>query len=478
MSTDPLAWPGDSPGLDGPARPVDFCGQSGSPVAGPPSFDTDPDGVDAGLGGFDPVAKIGDIAASAGIRRVEMVAWRDLDHPEAGGSEVHAASIAERWAAAGVELTVVASRPEGVELPGGRDGYRVVRPAGRYGIFPAVAAPRLAARAAGRLHPTRVAPRLAARAAGRLDPSWVAPRPAATVEPAPGRWRSGPGGPDATVEFWNGMPFFSPLWADRPRLVFLHHVHDRMWDLVLPCRLAALGRFIEGRLAPPVYRHTTVVTLSESSRDGIIDTLRLDPARVHVVAPGVDDAFGPGSAKSARPLVVAVGRLVRYKRFDLLVDALAGLKDRHPGLEAVIAGEGAERPALQARIDGHGAAGWIHLPGYVGSDQLVELYQRAWVLASPSAFEGWGLTISEAGACATPAVASPITGHVDAIADGITGFLAEPGPAMTARLDELLSDALLRRRMSRAALHRSRQLTWDRTALQAMRLLADQSPRR
>ena len=401
-----------------------------APLAGP------------GLGGpIDHLAKIGDIAAAVGIRTVEMVAWRDLDHPEAGGSELHAGAIAERWASAGIDLTLVASRPERSVGPSSRDGYHVTRPAGRYGIFSHVATTRLAHRAGLRQR------------------------------------RPGAAAPDATVEVWNGMPFFSPLWAPRPRLVFLHHVHDHMWDLVLPPKLAAAGRLIESRLAPPIYRRTPVVTLSESSRRTIIDLLGMDPGMVHVVPPGVDESFVPGHQRSERPLVVAVGRLVTYKRFDLLVDVLSRLKHRHPQLEAVIAGEGSERPRLEELVSRHDAGSWITLPGRVDDDELVELYQRAWVLASPSAYEGWGLTISEAAACATPAVASPITGHTDAVGDGITGFLAEPGPPMEARIDQLLSDQLLRNRMARAARRRSEQLTWDRTALETMRLLADQSPR-
>ncbi|HET6963848.1 MAG TPA: glycosyltransferase family 4 protein [Acidimicrobiales bacterium] len=411
-----------------------------------------PVGDEVGVEFPDPLAKIGDIAAAAGIRRVDMVAWRDLDHPEAGGSELHAASIAERWAAAGIEVRLTASRAEGAAAVSGRDGYRVDRPAGRYGIFPAVAARRLASRHIGR---------------------HIGGRP--TVDQGHGIPDRRSAGPDATVEIWNGMPFFSPLWAPRPRLVFLHHVHDGMWDLVLPAGLAAAGRFLESRLAPPIYRRTPVVTLSESSRHGIVDLLKLDPGLVHVVQPGVDESFCPGPSRHQRPLVVAVGRLVPYKRFDRLIEVLVRLHERHPDLEAVIAGEGQERAALEDLIRRHGAGSWLSLPGRIDDEALLELYQRAWVLASTSAYEGWGLTITEAAACATPAVVSPIAGHFDAVHDGVTGFLAQPGEEMETSIDALLSNPLLRRRMQRAARRRAAALTWDRTALETMRLLADQA---
>jgi glycosyltransferase involved in cell wall biosynthesis len=359
---------------------------------------------------------------------------------------VHAGRIAERWAAAGIDVRLVTSRAPGAPARTWRDGYQIDRPAGRYGIFPVVGLSHLAAGAA----------RLAAGAVRGTGP-----------DSAPGLRRR----PDATVEIWNGMPFFSPLWARGPRVVFLHHVHDRMWDFVLPPRLAAAGRLLECRLAPRLYRHTRIVTLSESSKADIVERLHLDPSMVTVVRPGVDETFCPGPTRSTHPLVVAVGRLVTYKRFDLLVDTLVRLRQKHPDLQAVIAGEGAERPALEAQIADVGAHDWLHLPGRVDEASLLDLYQRAWVLASPSAYEGWGLTVSEAGACATPAVVSPIAGHQDAVADGVSGFLAEPGPAMEEKLDALLGDPRLRRRMQWEARLQASRLSWDQTALDTLRVV-------
>ncbi len=385
---------------------------------GPPRLDISPP---------NPAQRLAVLAANVGLRHIEIVAWRDLDHPEAGGSEVHAGRIAERWAAAGLDVELTTSRPPGAPRRAERDGYRTRRPAGRYLIFPTVAAARL-------LHRR--------------------PRP------------------DAVVEIWNGMPFFSPLWARHPRVVFLHHVHDGMWDMVLPPKLARVGKVIERRLAPPLYADTPVVTLSESSRRTIIETLGLPPSRVSVVPPGVDPRFRPGGPREKAPLVVAVGRLVSYKRFDLLVEVLVRVRARHPHLRAVVAGEGAERARLEALVAARGAQDWLQLPGHVSDDELVALYRRAWAVLSTSAYEGWGLTITEAAACGTPAIASRIDGHLDAIVDGESGILAEPGPEMEAALDMVLSNQLIRRRLQLGARERARSLTWDQTSFDTLQVLA------
>src|SRR5512135_777557 len=57
--------------------------------------------------------KLGDIAAAAGLRRIAILAWRDLDDPEAGGSEIHAARIAALWGQAGIEVTMRTSHAPG-----------------------------------------------------------------------------------------------------------------------------------------------------------------------------------------------------------------------------------------------------------------------------------------------------------------------------------------------------------------------------
>src|SRR5580658_3357843 len=76
------------------------------------------------------------IAAQAGLRRIHFVAWRDLDDPEAGGSELHAHQIASIWASGGLDVSVHTSRVAGVAPSTSRDGYRVLRQGGRLSVYP------------------------------------------------------------------------------------------------------------------------------------------------------------------------------------------------------------------------------------------------------------------------------------------------------------------------------------------------------
>ncbi|HEY3142510.1 MAG TPA: glycosyltransferase family 4 protein [Acidimicrobiales bacterium] len=379
----------------------------------------------------DPMDKIGDLAASAGIRRVHALAWRDLDDVEAGGSEVHIAEIAKRWAAAGVDVTLRTSWAQGQPTEAMRDGYKVIRRAGRHMVFPRAAAAELA---------------------GRTGPR------------------------DALIEIWNGMPFLSPLWCRGPRVVFLHHVHAEMWKMVLGPNLAKWGDLLERRIAPPLYRRTRIVTLSESSKAEMVEDLGFRSELVTVVQPGIDTRFTPGSGdeRSADPLVVAVGRLAPVKRYDRLVRAAHLARQQIPNLRLHIVGDGFERPVIEATIDELGAADWVSLRGYLTDAELVDLYRQAWIVASASAREGWGMTITEAAACGTPAVATRIAGHADAIVDGVSGVLADDEAGLAEGMVDVLGDARRLEELSKGALARAGALTWGQTATQVMRVLAEE----
>jgi glycosyltransferase involved in cell wall biosynthesis len=248
-----------------------------------------------------------------------------------------------------------------------------------------------------------------------------------------------------------------------------------MWNMTLPPRIAGLGRALESSIAPKFYRRTPIITLSDSSKRELVHDLGFKDRMVHVVPPGVDRKFSPGGEKAIRPLVVAVGRLVPVKRFELLVEVLIALKERVPDLEAVIAGEGYEREALVAQIALAEAEGWISLQGRVSDSELITLYQSAWVLASVSAREGWGMTITEAAACGTPAVATNIAGHSDAVKDGVTGLLGETREDLVSALNGLINDKKLRDRLSTGALENSSHLTWGNMAYGTLKVLADEA---
>jgi glycosyltransferase involved in cell wall biosynthesis len=85
------------------------------------------------------------------------------------------------------------------------------------------------------------------------------------------------------------------------------------------------------------------------------------------------------------------------------------------------------------------------------------------------------MTVTEAGACGTPSVATRIGGHEDAVDDGRSGILVDGADDLVAALDAVLRDDVLRRRLGAGALDRAGRLTWDATARGTLAALATEA---
>lgn len=140
----------------------------------------------------------------------------------------------------------------------------------------------------------------------------------------------------------------------------------------------------------------------------VVAPMPLDPGRVPSPSPPPTD--GP---------VLAVGRLVPEKGFDLLIRAVAETGDR-----LVIVGDGSLRADLEALASSTGAA--VEFAGVVAPGELSALYSSCRVVAVPSRREGFGLVAAEALAAGRPVVASAVGGLTDIVAPGETGVLVSP----------------------------------------------------
>ncbi len=269
---------------------------------------------------------------------------------------------------------------------------------------------------------------------------------------------------DLVVDVVNGMPFFSPMWRRGPRLCMLFHVHGEQWERYFPGAVASMFRQIEARGVPLAYQNTHFVTISASSADDLVQ-LGVRRDAVHVMDLGASVApQGTATARTQEPQFLYLGRLAKNKRIDLLLDHWERVAPQTGG-RLVLAGDGPDREHIEARVASNPALTSVVVAGRVSEARKAELLSESWLLLHPAEREGWGLTIVEAGLCATPALAYDVAGVRDAIVDGVTGVLAADDDAFVRAWIALAQDDARRNSMGDRAAARAAGFTWD-TALE------------
>lgn len=159
------------------------------------------------------------------------------------------------------------------------------------------------------------------------------------------------------------------------------------------------------------------------------------------------------------PSVVAVGRLVEKKGFDVLIDACAILRDRGRHLPCRIIGEGEDREALARQIAERHLASTVQLVGPLPQREVIREVARASALAAPCVVgddgnrDGLPTVLIEAMALGTPCVATDVTGIPELVRDGASGLIVpQHSPERLAEaIERLLDGTALRLRLAGAA---------------------------
>jgi glycosyltransferase involved in cell wall biosynthesis len=237
--------------------------------------------------------------------------------------------------------------------------------------------------------------------------------------------------------------------------------------------LAAHSRALRLTLRDVHPRLDALVTVSEADARAHREWLGRSGPRIEAI-PNAVPAPRVAAADGSGKLVVAAGRLVPLKRYDLLLEAFAPVAARHPDWGLRLYGAGPERARLRARIDALGLSGHAHLMGAV--DDLEPAWAQGSLAVSTSRVEAFGMSVVEAMRCGLPVVATDCPhGPSEIIADGEDGRLVpvDDLPALTAALLELVGDDALRLRMGRRALERAARFDPGPVAARHEALLED-----
>jgi glycosyltransferase involved in cell wall biosynthesis len=358
--------------------------------------------------------------------RILVTNWNDRASPYAGGADVHLHQVFGRLVQRGHEVTLLSAGWRNAEREAKLDGITIHRTGGRHTFT-------LAAR---RYYETHLRNRTF----------------------------------DVVIEDLNKVPLLVHRWSRAPFVLLVHHLWGRTAMRAANPLVGGLTWGSEIALLR-AYRGLPVQSVSDSTAHDLVRR-GIRPADIRVITNGVElpaDASGTaGTARpDPRPTLVSLGRLQPYKRVDLLLQAVARVRQRIPDVRLLVIGDGPQAGALRAQAAAAGLESSVEFLGFVSEEVKRDALARAWLHVTASEREGWGLTVLEAAVYGVPTVAGDVPGLRESVAHERSGLLVPPGnvAAFADGVIGLLEHDARRAALGAGARRLAQYYSWDRAAV-------------
>lgn len=348
------------------------------------------------------------------------MAWKDAEHPAAGGAEVVKSQICQRLVRDGHTVIQLTAGFKGASSETHLDGCKIIRVGGRYSVY------------------------------------WQARR----------YYRSRlKGWADLVIDECNTVPFFASIYVSEKNCMVIYQLAREIWFYQMKWPLSLIGYFTE-----PIYlrllNKNPVVTICASTRNELLKLgFRSERVKIIRMASEAPPEKNIGIKDMSAPLTLMYfGSLRAMKRPHHVVQAFIEAKNRIPDLRLILAGggDGDYLEKLMALIKSSGYSDSIICTGRVSEEEKTALMKRAHLIAVTSVKEGWGLIVTEAAAQGTPAVVYDVDGLRDSVKNGITGLVTPCSPYDLANgIFRLLTDEGFYEQCRRAAWEWSKELTFE-----------------
>lgn len=366
-----------------------------------------------------------------------VFSWRDPKHPLAGGAEQVMHEHMKGWVKAGHKVTLFSSRVMGLPNKETFDGIEIIRKGDQY---------------------------LGVKIAAFLF------------------WLKNKNKYDFIVDQFHGIPFFTPLYINKPKLAVLQEVAKRVWllnELPVPFNwiIGLLGYLFE-----PViflfYKKVPFMVGSDSAKKDLIK-IGIDSSKITIVPHGVivrkPDPF---PKKEKIKTVMFLGALAKDKGVEDALKAFSILAKKG-NYQFWVVGRGSPeyKDYLKSICGRLGIVNKVKFLGFVDQEKKFELLARAHVLINPSIREGWGLVNIEANAMSTPVVAYKSPGLIDSVKDGLSGIICKSNtPDFLAKeAMNLINNGNLYRKLQQGAINWSKNFSWEKSRKPSLDLIISSS---
>lgn len=362
--------------------------------------------------------------------RILILNWRDIKNPLSGGAEILTQELSKRLVKRGHSVTQLSSSFEGSEREEILDGVKIIRE--------------------GNADARTLLTSVQFKAYRRYKKEFE-------------------GKVDLVIDEVHGIPFFTPFYVKEKKVALICEVAGDLWNIAVRFPFNILGRIIE-RIYPFLYSKIKIITISESSKKEL-SGIGFRTTQINVIPMGSNSKIIDSlPVKEKKPTLVFLSRLSKSKGVGDAIQSVAILKKEFPSLTLWIIGRGDKgfKKELNDLIGNLRIQNNVKFWNYVSEEKKEELLTKAHILLMPSAKEGWGLTIHEAGARGTPAIVYDVPGLRDVVKDNVNGIVCKVNSAkdLAKNTKRLLKNKDLYEKLQNGAIDERKKHTWDKTVSQ------------
>lgn len=366
---------------------------------------------------------------------VLILNWRDIKNPLSGGAEILTHELSKRLVVKGHSVTQLCSYFDGARKEELLDGVRIIRE--------------------GNPDARTLLNSVQFKAYKRYKNEFK-------------------GKVDLVIDEVHGIPFFTPFYVKEKKVALICEVAGDLWDIAVRFPFNILGRIIE-RIYPLFYSKIKVITISESSKKELSE-IGFNSSQINVIPMGSNSTVIKNlPVKEKNETLVFLSRISKSKGIEDAIECIVFLKDEFPNLTLWIIGRGEEafKKELKKQVKDLEIQNNVKFWNYVTNEKKQELLTKAHLLLMPSAKEGWGLTVHEAGARGTPAIVYDVPGLREVVKDSVNGIICKVNsPEELARNTRgLLKNKDLYVKLQNGAIDERKKHNWDETAIQFLNFI-------
>jgi glycosyltransferase involved in cell wall biosynthesis len=360
--------------------------------------------------------------------RIIILNWRDIKNPKSGGAEIATMEHAKAWIKKGYDVIWFTSGFKNCKKTEIIDGIKVVRRGNFLTVY-------------------LLAPFYYLRNRKNID---------------------------LVIDQIHGLPFFTPLYVRKPKVVLIHEVAGPIWDYMFPFPVNVIGKIIEPYYFR-LYKKERFWVPSESTLKDLVE-LGIERTHIKLIYCGISNkTLESLPKKEAVPTFLFVSRVVKMKGIEEVLKAFLLILNELGDARLWIVGDGDKKyiNRIIQSLDKYSITDRVKFYGKVSEKEKLEIMKRAHLMLHASVKEGWGLVVIESASQGTPSIVYDVGGLRDSVKNNATGIVLDKNtPFMMAKeAVKLVKDRKRFEILQKNCLSWAKELTWDKSTSQSTELI-------